>query len=225
MNTTTKTMIAATLILLMSTIAAADIETGWDYGKRNPLPDESYIRYDFEEGGTRSNAYVGIVNFIRGDENKWASACIGGRGYHIYPMDFFYSYNYSTEPPTRMQVDYIYVVNGQCGAQPVIWRCTGIKCEWWPGSEGMIEFPSGASDVSFLVSTGKDLEMLAYDKNAKLIGTSGVAHANNKRVPPDPSEFTRVSFKTSTPIIHAVIIRSDLINFCSGSWTISLSAG
>jgi hypothetical protein len=211
MNTTTKTILTAILITLVSGIAAADIETGWDYSKRNPLPDESYIRFDFD--GTSFNSYAGVVNFIHGEENKWDFACIGERGYHIYPRDFFYNYNHSTDPPTRTQVDYIYIVNGKCGAQPVIWRCTNVKCEWWPGSEGMIEFPSGASDVSFLVSTGKNLEMLAYDKNAKLIGTSGVAHANIGRVPPNPSEFTRVSFKTSTPIIHAVIIRSDLINF------------
>jgi hypothetical protein len=206
MNTTTKTLIAAMLIMLISGIAAADIETGWDYGKRNPLPDESYIRFDFELEGTHFNAYAGVVDFIRGDENKWASAYIGGRGYHIYPMDFFHNSDGS-------QVDYIYVVNGNRGAHPVIWRCTNVKCEWWPGSEGMIEFPDGASEVSFLVSTGKDLEMLAYDKNAKLLGTSGVAHSNIGRVPPNPSEFTRVSFKTSTPVIRAVIIKSDLINF------------
>jgi hypothetical protein len=121
-------------------------------------------------------------------------------------MDFFHNSDGS-------QVDYIYVVNGNRGAHPVIWRCTNVKCEWWPGSEGMIEFPDGASEVSFLVSTGKDLEMLAYDKNAKLLGTSGVAHSNIGRVPPNPSEFTRVSFKTSTPVIRAVIIKSDLINF------------
>lgn len=199
-------MIIILMLIIMSNTAAADIETGWDYGKRNPLPDESYIRYDFESEGTHFNAYTGVVNFIRGDENKWYSACIGERGYHIYPKDFFHNSNGS-------QVNYIYIVNGQCGAQPVIWRCTNVKCEWWPGSEGMIEFPDGASEVSFLVSTGKDLEMLAYDKNAKLIGTSGVAHANIGRVPPNPSNFTRVSFKTSTPIIYTVIIRSKLINF------------
>ena len=197
------------LIIIMSSTAAALIETDWEYGERNPLPDASYIRYDFESEGTHFNAYAGVVDFVSGSENKWASACIGGRGYHIYPMDFFY--NGTTDP--RTQVNYIYIVNGQCGAQPVIWRCTNVKCEWWPGSEGMIMFPDGASDVSFLVSTGKDLEMSAYDKNAKLIGTSGVAHPNIERVPPNPSEFTRVSFKTSTPIIHAVIIHSDLINF------------
>jgi hypothetical protein len=206
MNTTTKTMIAATLIILISNIAAAEIQENWPYGQRNPLPDESYIRFDFESGGISFNAYPNVTQFMNFDENKWGTARVGARGYHIYPKDFFHNLDGS-------QVNYIYIVNGECGAHPMVWRCTNINCDWWPGSEGMIHFPDGASDVSFLVSTGKDLEMLAYDKNAKLIGTSGVAHSNTARVPPNPSEFTRVSFKTSTPIIYAVIIRSSLINF------------
>ena len=206
MNTTTKTMIAATLIILISNIAAAEIQENWPYGQGNPLPDESYIRFDFESGGISFNAYPNVTQFMNFDENKWGTARVGARGYHTYPKDFFHNLDGS-------QVNYIYIVNGECGAHPMVWRCTNINCDWWPGSEGMIHFPDGVSDVSFLVSTGKDLEMLAYDKNAKLIGTSGVAHSNTARVPPNPSEFTRVSFKTSTPTIHAVVIRSSLINF------------
>ena len=197
------------LIIIMSSTAAALIETDWEYGERNPLPDDpTYIRYDFETPSGSFNAHPDIVKFVRGDENKWATACVGGRSYHIYPKDFFY--NHSTDPKT--QVDYIYVVNGNCGAQPVIWRCTNVKCEWWPGSEGMIMFPGGASDVSFLASIGNNLEMLAYDKTGKLIGSSGVANANIMRVPPNPSNFTRISFKTSTPSIYAVIIHSAVNN-------------
>ena len=213
MNTITKTMIASTLIFLMSTLAAADIETGWDYGKRNPLPDDpTYIRYDFETPSGSIGAHASVVNFAEFMSgyplypDKWGIATVGGRGYHIYPKDFFHNLDGS-------QVDYIYLVNGEHGAQPIFWRCTNVKCEYWPGNKGMLYFPNGASDISFLASVGQSLELRAYDKTGKLIGTSGIAYRNIGRVPPNPSNFTRVSFTTEKPIINSVSIHSKNNNF------------
>lgn len=193
------------LIGMMSGIASATIEEEWPFGVRNPLPDDpTYVRFDFEKNSTYFGSYEGVVNFVNLNENKWASIPIGARGYHIYPMDFFYKY----DNETRTQVDYIYVVNGKVGAQPVFWRCTNVKCDWWPGNEARIEFPSGASDISFLISNGDNVEMKAYDKTGKFIGSSGIAPYNIYRVPPNPSNFTRVSIITQTSSIYAVEIRA-----------------
>ena len=210
---TMKIIVTLALIILISGTAAARIEPDWQYGTRNPLPDDpSYIRYDFEDGGTHFNSYAGVVNFMKVESgypiypDKWGTATVGGRGYHIYPKDFFHNLDGS-------QVDYIYVVNGQRGALPLYWWCHNVKCEWWPGDTGRIEFPNGASDISFLISNGAPVQMKAYDKTGKFIGSSGVAYRNIERVPPDPSNFTRVSFKTEKPIIRAVEIIASNNNF------------
>ena len=198
------------LIGMMSIVVSAAIEEEWPFGVRNPLPDDpTYVRFDFEKNSTYFGSYQGIVNFVDLNENKWASIPIGARGYHIYPMDFFYKYVNGT----RMQVDYIYVVNGKVGAQPVFWRCTNVKCDWWPGNEARIEFPSGASDVSFLSSNGANLVMRAYDKTGKYIGSSDIAYSNTDRIPPNPSNFTRVSITTKTSSIYAVEIIAGINNF------------
>lgn len=203
-------IIATILILLMSGIASAEIQEEWPFGMRNPLPDDpTYVRFDLEEDGVSFGSHQGIVNFVNLDDNKWASIPIGARGYHIYPLDFFYKYDNGT----RTQVDYIYVVNGERGAQPVFWWCNNVKCEWWPGSEARIEFPSGASDVSFLSSNGANLVMRAYDKTGKYIGSSDIAYPNTDRIPPNPSNFTRVSIATKIPSIYAVEIIAGTNNF------------
>ena len=205
-----KHIIAILLMFLISGTAYAEIQEEWPFGMRNPLPDDpTYVRFDFEKNSTYFDSYQGIVNFVNLNENKWAAIPIGARGYHIYPMDFFYKY----DNETRVQVDYIYVVNGERGAQPVFWRCTNVKCDWWPGNEARIEFPSGASDVSFLSSNGANLVMRAYDKTGKYIGSSDIAYPNTDRIPPNPSNFTRVSITTKTPSIYAVEIIAGINNF------------
>lgn len=194
----------------MSSVASAAIETDIPYGTRNHLPDDpTYVRFDFEDGGTHFNSYPGVVNFVPLDDNKWDSVQIGERAYHIHPMDFFHNLDGS-------QVDYIYIVNGDRAGQPIYWWCNNVKCEWWPGSKGRIEFPTGASDVSFFISNGAPVQMKAYDKTGKYLGYSGVAYSNIERVPPNPSNFTRVSFTTEKPIIYAVEITTSQNNFWLG---------
>ena len=204
------------LISMMSSVSSAAIEEEWPFGMRNPLPnDPTYVRFDFEDGGTHFNSYPGVVNFVKIESeyplypDKWDSVQIGEGGYHIYPKDFFHHRNGS-------QVDYIYIVNGERAAQPIYWWCNNVKCEWWPGSKGRIEFPTGASDVSFLISNGAPVQMKAYDKTGKYLGYSGVAYSNIERVPPNPSNFTRVSFTTEKPIIYAVEITTSQNNFWLG---------
>lgn len=144
-----KTVITATLIILMSSTAAALIEPDWPMDKPNERLHPSDLIIDFE-GGTSNERPVPDVPGVRFVDHlgyPWVYAEKGCPRMNIFPN----IWNPGHE----------YIVNGGFGA---------FTC--WakiPHYMGVIEFDGGANHVSVLASCGCDLRMTAYDKAGTII--------------------------------------------------------
>lgn len=204
-------LVAALLILLMSGIATASytVETELPYeGTRNLPPDDSYAFFDFEmnEGDWRANLYpmaksqlngavlfedYAAMYYVRGNwtevNNYWGYSSKNGRAMHVYPNDWFWDYQNDTNVP------WIHLIEGGWNACPV-----AESWQPYPGTDGVISFPDGADEVSFLVSTGSKLRVKVYDKRDNLIEYVTVPRTIDRvELPDGPSTWARVTIKIS----------------------------
>jgi len=209
MNTTTKTMIAATLILLMSTIAAADTETDWTHEKRNIAPAGiDHVYYNFEEGSNLvpfRNPYPNVAAFMNviSDPETWdgtdepSYVCKCARLMHIWPCDYFIN-------PNGTPVNYIFIVNGRCAFSPR----TGpdMLGQYWPGRDAYIVFKDDTHYVSFLASTAGNLNIRLHDSKGNIVHYETIYRTIN-RIGSEPSNFTRFSIHITDKSIAAMTLR------------------
>lgn len=182
MNTTTKTLIAAIFITLISgTAAAALIEPDWPMDKPNERLYPSDVFIDFEDG----------------IQNEWPVSNVTGVKFLDYNgFSWVYAekaFAYMNIFPDCRYPEEAYVVNGRFGAFTCWMRI--------PYHTGVIQFDGGATQVSVLASTSCYLRMSAYDKTGKLIESSGTAEPNAGTL-----TFTRMTVSSSNPDIKTIII-------------------
>ena len=185
--------------MLMSGMACAELEYDWPHEKRNVAPENiSYIYYDFEEGSncaTFNNQHPDVATFLTvlgtqpygADEPSYVevygSSCGATRcKMYIYPARNVY---YNGTPKS-----WIYIVNGQCAFSPI----TGPDYigGYWPGTRAHIVFTKGTHYISFLASTGGDLNVRLYDRRGATVHYDKIA-CTITRNGTDPSNFTRFS--------------------------------
>lgn len=188
-------------------VASALVVADWPYSKPNTVPDGA-IKIDFEDRCDNLEAVrndIPGVNFVGFEMNRhWGYAMVGGRGMHIWPYDY-------KKNDDGTEVDFIWIVQGMYGAFPIFYDYIEQP---WPGDTGAIIFNDCVSHVSFLASIGSQIEMKAYDKNGKYLGTSGKGYNNVKRVyPTGPSNFTQISYTEESAIIHKVLIQGNMNNW------------
>ena len=197
-------MIAAILILLMSSIATAEQIEDWPFGKANVMPDDiEGVMYDFEEGsncGDFNNQYPEIATFLTVLETQpygtsdWpsyvtvgGSTCGGGlRGYmKIYPWCGYY--------PNGTPYDWVYIVNGKSAFSSM----TGPDDlgGFLPGTEAELVFKEGTRHISFVASTGGTLSVELYDAKDNLIHMEKIER-NIDRIGTNPSNMTYFRFDT-----------------------------
>jgi hypothetical protein len=193
MNTTTKTIIAAILITLISGIAVADTETNWTHEKRNIAPAGiEHVYYDFEEGSNLvpfRNSYPDVAAFMNviSDPDAWdgtdepSYVCKCARAMHIYPCDYYTN-------PDGTPVDFIYIVNGRCAFSPR----TGMDMlgKYWPSRNAYIVFKDDTHYVSFLACTGGNMHIRLYDSKGTIVHYETISRTID-RVGSEPSNFTR----------------------------------
>lgn len=185
--------IAAIIIMLMSGMACAELEYDWAHERRNVAPENiSYVYYDFEEGSNCApfnNQYPDVATFLTvlgtrpygSDEPSYStvggSTCGNTRCYmNIYPYP--------------NQQDWIYIVNGRAGFNPI----TGPDHigGYYPGTRAHIVFKEDTHYISFLASTGGDLSVRLYDRRGNTIHYDKIA-CTIFRNGTHPSNFTRFS--------------------------------
>ena len=138
------------IMLMMTGMAAAEVETGWQVGTPNTY-NGSHVMIDFEDGMANKQPIISpfsSIGFVTIDY-PWKYAT-KGLGMNIYP--------YGTGA---------YVVNGESGA----W-CDTI------GNQGKVTFDDDMCHVSVLVSTYSGVEIDAYDRDDVWIANSGRAAGN-----------------------------------------------
>ena len=180
MNTTTKTMVTLTLILLMSNTAAALIETDWAMDRPNEKLHPSDILIDFEDGIQQEWPISDVpgVRFVAYNGFPW-----------VYAEKEFANMNIF---PDCWNPDRAYIVNGGYGAFTCWMRI--------PYHTGLIQIDGGATHVSVLASCDCDFRMSAYDKAGNLIESSGTAEPNAGTL-----TFTRMTVSSSKANIHTII--------------------
>lgn len=189
------------IIILLCTIIASAEQEPWPYNVSNEAPSNilQHVRYDFEEGSnciTFDNMYPEVAEFhsvVHDSGTDYPSYVeIGGTmcgltrsKMYIYPYDNGYLEKH----------DWIYIVNGNKAFSPI----TGPDemGGYWPGRESLITFKPDTRHVSFLVSTGGNLSVRLYDARGNLLDSDKIK-PNHFRTYPNPSNFTRYSFTTST---------------------------
>ena len=173
-------VITVLIFVMMSGIAAADVETGWAMDKPNEYDGNhgvlEFVMVDFEDGTYNQelivNTYSGI-EFVTMDNKPWMYAKKGA-GMNIYP------HGCAT-----------YVVNGRYGA----WCDTS-------GHQGMITFEDKVGHVSLLVSTFSGVEIDAYNKTGYLVAKSGRAEGNLNTMTTTRLSVDRKNCDISYVIVH-----------------------
>lgn len=198
----------------MSSIASAAIETDIPYGTRNLPTEDSYIFYDFEDIGgdmVALNIYEGPVQFIdyyrpgytwKGEptilHNFWGTAHKNGRAMHVYPWT---GWDYINDEPAN----WVYLIEGYHAGCPIV-ISEGAVPTPYPGTDGVIQFPDGATHVSFLVSTGGTLTVTAYDRHDNYIMRETVESTITRVNGSDtPSTWSKVTLEASN--IYSIHIR------------------
>ena len=172
-------VITVLIFVMMSGMAAADVETGWPLGEPNEY-NGSHIMIDFEEG---VNSYDPIVCTDHGITFETVD---GGRPWVYGCMDG----DLNLRNETHSYLGGSYIVNGYAGA----W--CGIY-----GNGGKITFDNPVGHVSCLASMNSNLIMEAFDSNDNEVVNSTWAIDNVVT-----HKFTRLSVDRAECDISYVII-------------------
>ena len=199
----------------MSSIASAAVETGLPYGEtRNLPPDDSYIFYDFEKIGCHMcplDIYEGTVQFIdyyrpgytwKGEptilHNFWGTVHYNGRAMHVYPWT---GWDYINDEPAN----WVYLIQGNYAGCPIVISEGAINTPY-PGTDGVIQIPDGATHVSFLMSADGTTTVTAYDQHDNYIRRETV-YSTITRVNGSDSPSTWALVTLDTSGIYSVHIR------------------
>ena len=143
-----KGIILILLIIMISGISAADVESNWPMDEPNIIEYPSYRVITFEDGTSSYETVNSPYDDVGFDMNS----------------DWIYA-----KRNDRLNIDPngAYIVNGDFGA----W------CGMY-NDGGKITFDSGINHVSLLTSTWSGIEIDAYDKDGNLIANSGRSDGN-----------------------------------------------
>lgn len=203
-----KTIILLTIMVLLLVVPAnATLVEDWPMGKTNVVPvDVIGVMYDFEEGSNCEvpfkNQHPGIAEFLvvpsttigMGDNmpsyvTVGGSMCGTNRCYmNIYPCD--------------NGMDWIYIVNNRSAFAPIQFADGThhgmFPGEGWPGQKASIEFKDNINYISFLASTGNELQVKLFNAqgNSYNLIHSDTIHVNYHRTNGEPSNFTQFSINT-----------------------------
>lgn len=198
-----KPLIAVILIILMSSIASAELVEDWPYEQRNVMPDYiEGVMYDFEEGSNCvdfKNQYPEIATFLTvldgnvpdGYGPSYPSyAAVGGSmcGNMRCYMRIF---------PHPSYENHTGIVNGRAGFCPIS-CCEANASVCWTGNccpnmDARIQFKEGTNYVSFLASTYGNMYVTLYTmkgSNYEAIHYEKI-ETNTHRVNGEPSNFTQ----------------------------------
>lgn len=190
-------IMAVLLIVLMSGVVSAAQIGEWPHGERNVAPEGiEYAYYDFEEGsncGDFDNQHPNVATFqvvVRDADDEWGtdypsygriggSMCGNARCYmNIFPYD--------------NGQDWIYVVNGNVGFNPVCGPNDYFN-GLYPGHAALIECKDDTTYVSFLVSTGGRFTVGIFDSRGNRLSYE-IMYTNILREGDNASDFTEYHF-------------------------------
>ncbi len=177
------------------------VEEEWAYGRRNVVPEGiEHVYYDFEEGMNLypfKNAYSGVASFENvsnsrccypacSDINEPSYVRLGAQSgpncrcvMHIYP--------YNTKFSNGTELPYIHILNGRAAYSPRV-----LVSGWcyYPACSSFIGFKDDTHYVSFLASTGGNLNVRVYDPKGNYLAARTIYYTTD-RIGDGPSNFTR----------------------------------